>query len=113
MKIVKKIIPALIMLLGLINLSFAFPLQSLEFETLIFIGAGLAIVFAGVINLIALMSPHSIIIKLASLVCNAIMLALFVICITFLKEPQVFAGILLFLISTLFSIADLSISKAV
>ena len=113
MKIVKKIVPALIMLLGLIHLSFAFPLNNLEIDTLLFIGAGLAIVFAGVINLIALMSPHSIIIKLASLVCNAIMLALFVIGTSMLMELQIFAGILLFLISTIFAIADLSTSKAV
>jgi hypothetical protein len=112
MKIVKKIIPALIMLFGLIHLSFAFPLNNLEIDTLLFIGAGLAIVFAGVINLIALMSTQSIVIKFASLVCNAIMFSLFVICTTIIMDVQVFAGIFLFLISTLFAIADLSTSKA-
>ena len=112
MKIVKKIVPALIMLLGLIHLSFAFPLNDLEFDTLLFMGAGLAIVFAGVINLIALVNTDSFVIKLASLVCNAIMFSFCVIGTTILMGPQVFVGMFVFFISILFSIADLSTSKA-
>ena len=112
MKIIKKIIPALIILLGLIHLSFAFPLNDLEIDSLLFIGAGLAIVFAGVINLFALMSPHSMVIKVSSLVCNAIMFSLFIIGTSILIVPVVFAGIILFLVSILFSISDLSTGKA-
>jgi hypothetical protein len=112
MKIVRKIIPALIMLLGLIHLSFAFPLNDLEIDSLLFIGAGLAIVFAGAINLFAQMSPHSMIIKVSALICNAVMFALFVIGTSILIVPVVFAGIILFLVSTLFAISDLSTSKA-
>jgi len=112
MKTVKKIIPALIMLLGLIHLSFAFPLHDLEIDSLLFIGAGLAIVFAGAINLFAVMNPQSMVIKVSSLICNAIMFSLFVIGTSILIVPVVFAGIILFLVSTLFAISDLSTSKA-
>lgn len=112
MKNFKKIVPALIMIFGLIHISFAFPLNDLEIDTLLFIGAGLAIVFAGVINLLALTSSQSIVIKFVSLTCNAIMFSLFVVGTSIMMEPQIFIGIFLFLISTLFAIADLSTSNA-
>jgi hypothetical protein len=49
MRVVVRIVSILIILLGVIHLRYAFPLQVNE-NMLWFVGAGMAVIFAGLIN---------------------------------------------------------------
>ncbi|RYD63795.1 MAG: hypothetical protein EOP84_33325 [Verrucomicrobiaceae bacterium] len=86
--------------LGLIHISFAFPVRELSTDLLWFIGAGLALSFAGVINLLAL-KVSSVPAFVAALVCDALLAFLFLLSLIVLREPQVFIGAALFLFVTI------------
>lgn len=53
MQLLIKIISSIIVLLGIVHIGFAFPLH-MNAETLWFTGAGMAIIFAGLLNFVAL-----------------------------------------------------------
>jgi hypothetical protein len=91
------------MLLGVIHILFAFPLGQVDIEKIYFIGSGAAIIFAGLINLICIKFPS----KFNRTICilaNLIMLLLFIMALTNLKELQVYIAIILFTVSTFFAI---------
>ena len=94
-----KIVSYIIILLGIIHVSFAFPLH-MNVDTLWFVGAGMAIIFAGLLNLIANERSSSKIAKPIAIVVNALTCALFCFALVILNEPQVYIGIILFLIAT-------------
>ena len=48
-----KIVSSIIILLGIVHIFFAFPLR-MNTDTLWFVGAGMAIIFAGLLNLVAI-----------------------------------------------------------
>ncbi len=100
MCIIIKIASALIILLGLVHISFAFPLQ-MNTGTLWFVGAGMAIIFAGFLNLAAIDIGGSTWAKVLAAIANVINLVLFCFALRILNEPQLYLGIALFLIASI------------
>jgi hypothetical protein len=94
-----RTVSCLIILLGLIHISFAFPLHA-DTGTLWFTGAGMAIVFAGLLNIVALDKGGSKFTKVMALSVNVFCCAGFCIALTILNQPQVYVGIIIFLITT-------------
>lgn len=94
-----KIVSYVIILLGLVHISFAFPLYQ-NTDTLWFVGAGMAIIFAGLLNLVALDRGGSKFTKTIALIINALNCSLFCFALSILNEPQVYVGITIFAITT-------------
>ena len=92
---IHSIISILILLLGIIHILFAFPIQEFNTDVLYFIGSGVAIIFAGFINLIFIKAPTVFNRKIAILT-NLLMLFLFSIAIFELRQPQVYLAVALF-----------------
>jgi len=101
-----KIASCIIIVFGIVHISFAFPLH-MNTDTLWFVGAGLAIIFSGLVNLIAIDRGGSKFSKWIALVTNSINCALFCFALLILKEPQVYVGIIIFLITTVAFIIEL------
>lgn len=95
-----KIISVLIILLGIVHISFAFPLQ-MNTDTLWFVGAGMAIIFSGLLNFVAVDRGGSIFSKSVALSVNLFNCGLFCFALPILNEPQVYIGILIFLTTTI------------
>jgi hypothetical protein len=95
-----KIISVVIVLLGIVHISFAFPIY-LNTDTLWFVGAGFAIIFSGLINLIAIENGGTKFSLWIAFLCNAFNCALFCIALTILNEPQVYFGIIIFLLAAI------------
>lgn len=94
------------------HISFAFPL-SLNTDTLWFVGAGMAIIFSGLLNLVAIDRGGSKFTKWIAVIINAINGTMFCFALLILKEPQVYAGITIFLITTLAFIVELTSHKSI
>lgn len=104
MKRLQLVIAVLIILLGIVHVSFAFPIVELTEGTLWFIGSGVALVLSGLINGIASESGVSKRTKWIALLCNILMCGLFILSIPVVQGPQVYAGIGLFLCASTLSI---------
>ena len=102
-----KIVSYIIILLGIVHISFAFPLY-MNTDTLWFVGAGMAIIFSGLLNLVAIDRGGSKFTKWIAAITNAINGAMFCFALPILKEPQVYAGITIFLITTVAFIVELT-----
>jgi hypothetical protein len=76
-------------------------------DTLWFVGAGIAIIFAGLLNFVALDRNGSKFTKSIAVVVNALNCTMFCFAVPILNEPQVYVGITIFLISTVAFIFDL------
>jgi hypothetical protein len=76
-------------------------------DTLWFVGAGMAIIFAGLLNLIALDKNGSKFTKSIAVVVNGANYTMFSFALPILNEPQVYVGITIFLITTAAFIFDL------
>ncbi len=85
----------IIILFGVIHLFFTSCLESFDSYALWFIGAGIAIIFAGFINLIKTKSSDKIIYTICILT-NVIMTALFSLALFAMQDTQVFIGIFIF-----------------
>jgi len=94
-----RILSCLIILLGIIHIGFAFPLQA-DTYTLWFVGAGMAIIFAGLLNLVAIDRGGSRFTKTIAVVTNAMNCLGFCFALPILNQPQVYVGIIIFLITT-------------
>ena len=83
-------------------------------DTLWFVGAGMAIIFAGLLNLVAIDRGGSKFTKAVAIVVNAFNCTMFGFALSILNEPQVYVGITIFLITTVAFIFALvkNISKA-
>ncbi|RYZ21937.1 MAG: hypothetical protein EOO16_11115 [Chitinophagaceae bacterium] len=101
-----KVISFLIILLGLVHVLFAFPLYA-NTDTLWFVGAGLAIIFAGLLNFVALDRDGSRFTMWVAAVVNSTMCALFCYAINILNEPQVYVGVAVFLIAAVAFVSQL------
>ncbi len=88
-------------LLGLVHIGFVFPIDGFDSYQLWFIGAGIAIIFSGLLNIIAVVNCRQRWLGIISLACNAVMLGLFILALDVLKEPQVYIGISLYLAAIL------------
>ena len=86
--------------LGLLHVALT-PCNYGEFglDAMWFAGAGLAIVFAGFLNL-ALLKDGGRLTRVLCLVANLTIAALFGAALPLLREPQVFLGLLLFVLET-------------
>lgn len=102
-----KIVSYIIILLGVVHISFAFPLH-MNTDTLWFVGAGMAIIFAGLLNLVALDRGGSKFTKAIAIIVNAFNCAMFCFALPILNEPQVYAGIAMFAITTFAFIVTLT-----
>ncbi len=80
--------------------------------TLWFVGAGMAIIFAGLLNLVAIDRGGSKFKKAIAIITNAFNCAMFCFALPILNEPQVYVGIVIFLISTSAFIYSLIMDKA-
>ena len=89
------ILSIFILLLGVIHICFIFPIEEFNTDALWFIGSGVAIMFAGLINLITLKFPEKFIRNIYMLT-NFIMMLLFLVSLLSLQEIQVFVGVILF-----------------
>ena len=90
---------SLVIALGTLHLAFTpCAYNGLTLEAMWFFGSGLAIIFAGFLNLVAARADGKDAVVFAlCMATNAAMTALFVAAALFLlREPQVFAGSLLF-----------------
>ncbi len=101
-----KIVSDIIIVLGIVHISFAFPLNINE-GTLWFVGAGMAIIFGGMLNLIAIEGGGSKFTKAIAVITNALNCALFCFALPILNEPQVYVGITIFLVTTVAFLIDL------
>ena len=101
-----KILSFAIILLGVVHIAFAFPLY-MNVDTLWFVGSGMAIIFAGLINLIAVDRGGSKFTKAIGVFTNTFNGTLFCFALQILNEPQVYAGIIIFLLATLAFIVEL------
>jgi len=101
-----KIVSYIIILLGIVHISFAFPLH-MNTHTLWFVGAGMAIIFAGLLNLVAIDRGGSTFTKAIAVITNTFNGAMFCFALPILNEPQVYLGITIFLITTIAFIIDL------
>jgi protein-S-isoprenylcysteine O-methyltransferase Ste14 len=95
-----KIVSCIIILLGIVHISFASPLQ-LNTDTLWFVGAGTAIIFAGLLNLVAIDRGGSKFTIAVAAITNTFNCAMFCFALPILNEPQVYVGIAIFLIAAI------------
>jgi len=71
------------------------------------VGAGMSIVFSGLLNFVALDRKGSKFTKSIAVIVNALNCTMFCVALPILNEPQVYAGIIIFLITTVAFIFDL------
>ena len=97
-----KIASYLIVALGCTHLLFTFhDYDSFTLRALWFFGAGVAIMFAGFINLILLgAAGRDSTARVLGLIANVFCLGMFGAVLALMRQPQVFVGILLFACAT-------------
>jgi hypothetical protein len=100
MNSVIKIVSAIIILLGIVHITFAFPIHMNE-GTLWFIGSGMCVIFAGLLNFVAIDGGGTRFSKSVALLVNAINCGLFIFALPILGEPQVYVGVIVFAITTI------------
>lgn len=100
MKFIIKIVSFAIILIGLIHTYFAFFCHYMDIDNLWFLGAGFAIIFAGLLNLVAIDRGGSKFTITIALIANALMCGMFYYAIPILHSLQVYIGISLFFITT-------------
>jgi hypothetical protein len=101
-----KIVSCIIILLGITHCSFAFPLHMNQ-ATLWFVGAGMSIIFSGLLNLVAIDRNGSKFTKAIALIVNIFNCIMFCFALPILNEPQVYVGITIFLVSSIAFLIDL------
>lgn len=104
-----KVVSGIIILLGLMHIWLAFPLH-MNTETLWFVGSGMTIIIAGLLNFTALDRGGSKLTFAIAILVNALCCGLFIFALAIINEPQIYLGILEFLITTI-AFVLLSIKK--
>lgn len=105
------IVSYLIILFGIIHIYFVHCLDSFDSYALWFIGAGIAIIFTGFINLIRTKSSEKIVFSICILT-NFITASLFVFALFAMQNPQVYIGIFIFVIAFILSLKKNSVIKS-
>jgi hypothetical protein len=107
---IHKIIACLAIALGLIHSAFTACMGRFNLDAFWFFGSGLAIIFAGFLNLALIrMSPKDWLIRWLCIITDFALTILFVVAyFTFLNEPQVVLGSLIFAAATAFSVLQKS-----
>jgi uncharacterized glyoxalase superfamily protein PhnB len=83
--------------MGLVHIGMAFPLDLNDINQLWFIGAGLALLLSGILNIVAVANCEQRLLSYITIGANIVLLALFILARQALKEPQVYIGIYLYL----------------
>ncbi len=105
------VVTILILLLGVIHSGMTFTCMDLNEDALWFFGAGIAIILAGFFNILALTAQVSQT-RIAAITVNLIMTGMFVFSLFVLRDIQVYAGIALFGLATLFALRKNLVTKA-
>ena len=106
MRVVIKIVSILIILLGVIHLRYAFPLQVNE-NMLWYVGAGMTVIFAGLINFVAIERGGSKFSLIIAVIVNAITFGMFCFALAVYNEPFCYINLTISGISTIAFIATL------
>ena len=83
-------------LMGIIHILFVLPISDFRTGHIWFIGSGIAIIFAGFINILGQTNQKAKTTTLLVLISNLTMCLLFIVATFVLHEPQVYFGIVLF-----------------
>ncbi len=94
---IRSVLAGLVILMGLVHIGMAFPLDINDMNQLWFIGAGFALVLSGILNIVAVANCEQRLLGYITIAANTVLLALFILARQALKEPQVYIGIYLFL----------------
>lgn len=78
-----------------------------------FVGAGMAIIFSGLLNLVAIDRGGSTFTKRIAAIINVINCVMFCFALPILNRPQVYVGISIFLITTVAFTSELTRHKTV
>lgn len=98
---VYQISTCLVIALGVVHLCFTpFAYGSFTHNALWFFGAGMSIVYAGFLNLAHLAHPAANLLQVLCLIANIVTAVMFALALTVVPEPQVFVGLMLFVICT-------------
>src|SRR6188474_2677431 len=100
MKTIIKVISAVLILFGLFHISRCFPFH-MNTDDLWFIGTGIAIIFAGLLNLLAIDRGGSKFTKIVAVTVNAFNFAMSCFALQMLDNAQVYVGITIFAITTI------------
>ena len=105
MKLSYRIAAWLAVILGVVHLAFTLFYDRFTLNALWFIGSGFAIIFAGFLNLALIrISPKNRFVRALCIIANLASTILFIVALlTVLQEPQVFVGIGIFALLTVFS----------
>lgn len=99
------ILTSLMILLGIVHSLMAFRCRDLDVNMLWFLGAGIAIVFAGLFNVLFL-SVNSSTVKVVTVVVNVLMTGLFIFALKVMFTVQVYVGISLFAVAAILTFFD-------
>src|SRR4051794_29457573 len=99
-KIAHWTVTILILLLGSLHTGIGFYCKHLSEGTLWFIGSGVAILFAGLFNLLAIVSAEKQV-RIATLIVNIVTLGLFVYALQVIDGIQAYIGVGLFVLAAL------------
>ena len=107
LKTIHTICTYLIIALGVLHLLFTFhDYDEFTLRALWFASAGFAIIFAGFLNLISIrLGGRDTLARSLCFVSNLVVTALFVAALWLMRQPQVFAGVLLFAAAAVASLA--------
>lgn len=103
----RRVLAVIIILFGMIHISFVFPVIKLNDGILWFIGTGCMLVFSGFLNLAVVEYCAKSLIGYLTLISNIICLGLFILSLWVMREPQVYMGIALFFVATVILIVAL------
>lgn len=96
---IRSVISGLMILIGLVHIGFVFPLDATDINQLWFIGSGLALILSGLLNIAAIVNCVQRWLSYMTITANLLMLGLFIYAMQALQEPQVYAGIGLYLVA--------------
>ncbi len=100
MKTAHWVVTLSMLLLGLIHSFMGFYCKVLNENALWFVGAGVAIIFAGLFNLLVCIQTNKTA-RIITMMVNTLMAALFVFATQVLHGPQVYIGITLFVLAAI------------
>jgi hypothetical protein len=100
-----KICSWLIVALGCAHFAFTFlDYEEFSLRAMWFAGSGLALVFAGFLNVALLRSGgRDALVRALTILTDALCAVLFVAALSLMRQPQVFVGVALFALATLFA----------
>jgi len=107
LKTVHTVCTYLIIALGVLHLLFTFhDYDEFTLRALWFASAGVAIIFAGFLNLISIrLAGRDALARTLCFISNIVLTALFVAALWLMQQPQVFVGVLLFAVASVASFA--------